>query len=296
MHWINRIQRAASGHSPAGMRTTAALCQTASRQRRSKIYGAALITTIFLPGHFVAANARQTSVPAATPATQSTSPQTGQTQPITTPIPPATPPHPPELRFLVVLDPAHGGADNGALLAPASPEKNYTLALAIRLHAILNAHGIRSIFTRDADTAVDPAARAVTANRAHAAACILLHATSTGNGVHLFTSSLSDAGQQITRNPRRAFLPWRTAQASYGTESLRLESDINAALADQHIPALLDRTPLAPLDNLACPAVAVEVAPLDSNTRLTDPAYQQKIAQSLAAALAQWRSDWRQQP
>jgi len=87
---------------------------------------------------------------------------------------------------VVVLDPAHGGEDAGALLGAGDPEKNFTTALAIRLHALLNARGIHSIFTRDGDTTLDNTARATIANRAHAAACILLHATSTGNGVHLF--------------------------------------------------------------------------------------------------------------
>lgn len=194
---------------------------------------------------------------------------------------------------MVVLDPAHGGSDNGAMLAPATQEKNYTLALAVRLHVLLNARGIRSILTRADDASIDNETRAVTANRAHAAACILLHATATGNGVHLFTSSLAAAGKQ---DPRRSFLPWETAQASYTTESLRLESDVNAALTSQHVPVLLDKTSLAPLDSLACPAVAIEIAPLDANTSLTSAIYQQEIAQALASALAAWRSDWRLQP
>lgn len=214
-----------------------------------------------------------------------------QTKP---PIPPAAQWRAPELRFIVVLDPAHGGADKGALLAAGMPEKNYTLTLAVRLHVLLNARGIRSTLTRDSDATVDNTARAVAANRAHASACILLHATSTGNGVHLFTSSLPATGQPVS--PRRVFLPWQKAQASYGTESLRLESDVNAALTDQHVPVLLDKTSLAPLDTLTCPAVAVEIAPLDANTPVSDNAYQQKIAQALAAALLSWRSDWRVQP
>ncbi len=217
-----------------------------------------------------------------------------QTQPAQ-PVSPAAQ-HPPQLRFVVVLDPAHGGTDNGAMLAPSSPEKNYTLALANRLRALLNASGIPSISTRDADTTVDDTARAVAANGAQAAACILLHATSTGDGVHLFTSSIPPAGKKISQNPRRTFLPWQTAQTSYGTASLRLESDLNAALTDQHVPALLDRTSLVPLDSMACPAVAVEIAPLDANTPLADQAYQQRIAQALASALTTWRSDWRLQP
>lgn len=200
-----------------------------------------------------------------------------------------------ESRFMIVLDAAHGGTDPGALLGADGPEKNYTLAFALRLHTLLNARGIRSTLTRTGDVALDSDARAAIANRAHAAACILLHATASGNGVHLFTSSLASAtpGPQDTR---RAFLPWRTAQASYATESLRLESDINTALAREHVPALLGRTSLMPLDSMACPAVAIEVAPPDAATPLNDSAYQQQIAGSLASALTAWRTDWRQQP
>lgn len=221
--------------------------------------------------------------------------QQGPTQPTTAPpgIPAATPPRPPPPRFLVLLDPAHGGADTGAMLNATTAEKSYTLTLALELRAALNAHGIRSILTRNSDIALDNTARATIANRAHASACILLHATSTGNGVHLFTSSLPAAA---VVDPRRTFLPWQTAQSAYETSSLRLESDVDAAMAQQHIPALLARTSLMPLDSMTCPAVAIEIAPLDVNTALTDPGYRQKIVDALAAALVAWRSDWRQQP
>jgi N-acetylmuramoyl-L-alanine amidase len=240
---------------------------------------------------------------------QQTSPQPVPAQPAVIPtpqlpeaplskstIPPAAQWHAPELRFIVAIDPAHGGTDNGALLAAGTQEKNYTLALAERLHVLLNAQGIRSILARDGDSSVDNETRAITMNRGHAAACILLHASSTGNGVHLFTSSLTASGQKTERDPRRTFLPWETAQASYGIESLRLESEVNAAMTSQHIPVLLDKTSLAPLDSLACPAVAIEIAPLDANTPLDDSVYRQKTVQALAAALVAWRSDWRLQP
>ena len=210
-------------------------------------------------------------------------------------LPPVTPAQP-ESHFLIVLDPAHGGPDNGAMLAPGSPEKNYTLSLAIRLHVLLNASGIPSIFTRDSDTTVDSDARAEAANRAHAAACILLHAASTGNGVHLFTSSLAVAGQKPSQAPDRTFLPWQTVQASFGTESLGLESDINTALANRQIPVVLERTSLMPLDSMACPAVVVEVAPLNVAVPLSDMSYQEKIAQALASGLIAWRHDWKLQP
>jgi N-acetylmuramoyl-L-alanine amidase len=179
------------------------------------------------------------------------------------------------------------------MLDPATPEKSYTLTLAVELRAAMNARGIRSILTRTSDVALDNDARATTANRSHASACISLHATSTGNGVHLFTSSLPATTES---NPRRAFLPWQTAQAAYETSSLRLESDVDAAMTQQHIPVLVARTSIMPLDSMACPAVDVEVAPLDANTPLSNLDYQKNVIDALDAALVAWRSDWRQQP
>ena len=249
---------------------------------------------------FSIAGAQQTPARAGTPPQPSTSlplsqssPQSSSKPSVQQSIPAAVQPRPPELRFVVLLDPAHGGTDNGATLGTAGAEKNYALALAVRLRALLNAHGIHSIVTREGDVTLNDTARAEVANRAHAAACILLHASQSGNGVHLFTSSLPTAAQP---DPRRTFLPWQTAQASYGTQSLRLESDVDAALTSQHIPVLLDKTSLMPLDSMACPAVTIEVAPLDANTPLTDAGYQQKIVESLDTALIAWHSDWRLQP
>jgi N-acetylmuramoyl-L-alanine amidase len=197
------------------------------------------------------------------------------------------------LRFLVLLDPAHGGTDMGAMLDPATPEKNYTLIFAEHLRIALNSRGIRTALTRTADVTLDNEARATTANRSHASACVSLHATSTGNGVHLFTSSLP---AMTEADPRRAFLPWQTAQAAYETSSLRLESDVDAAMTQQHMPVLIARTSIQPLDSMACPAIDVEVAPLNANTGLSDAGYQKKVVDALDAALVAWRGDWRQQP
>ena len=96
-------------------------------------------------------------------------------------------------------------------------------------------------------------------------------------------------------------MPWQTAQSAYVTESMKLSSDIDSALAQAQIPVTLGRTALQPMDSMACPAVAVEVAPLQggSTTKahaITDPGYQQIILNALAAAVEEWRNDWRQQP
>lgn len=207
------------------------------------------------------------------------------------PAPPRTQVQP---QYVVVLDAAHGGSDAGALFSDKLLEKDLTLGFSVRLRQALASRGIQVVTTRDADAAVPMVARAETANHAMAAVCITLHATATGSGVHLFTSSLAPTAYT-------KFLPWQTAQSAYVTQSLRLSSEISAALGHAAVPVTLGRTSLQPMDSFACPAVAVEMAPLEAGnttkaTPLTDVGYQNRIIDALTAALMQWKNDWRQQP
>ncbi len=195
--------------------------------------------------------------------------------------------------FLVVLDAAHGGADTGAHLALHVEEKDLALSLSIRLRSMLAARGIAVVTTRESDATLPPAARAAQANAHKASACLILHATDSGSGIHLFTSSLPPA-------PPRTFLPWETAQAAYLQQSLRFSAEINSAMTHAEIPVTLGRTALQPLDNMTCPAAAVEIAPLTKNGAVTatleDAAYQSRILAALAAAIEGWRRDWSVQP
>ncbi|HEX4172111.1 MAG TPA: N-acetylmuramoyl-L-alanine amidase, partial [Acetobacteraceae bacterium] len=151
---------------------------------------------------------------------------------------------------------------------------------------------ISVVTTRESDSAITAVGRAETANHVGSAACIILHATTSGSGIHLFTASLTPV--PITR-----FLPWDTAQGAYAEQSLRLSSEFDSAMTHAEIPVTLGRTALQPLDSLTCPAVVVEVSPLSATghvTQLSDPGYQDRIVAALAAAIEQWQRDWRQQP
>ncbi|MFL6427773.1 MAG: N-acetylmuramoyl-L-alanine amidase [Acidobacteriaceae bacterium] len=196
-------------------------------------------------------------------------------------------------QFVVVLDAAHGGADTGAHLAAHLDEKDLLLALSIRLRSMLSARGIPVITTRESDTTLPPARRAAVANAHKPAACLILHASDSGSGIHLFTSSLPPA-QPTT------FLPWDQAQAAYLQKSLRWAAEINSAMTHAGVPVTLGRTAMQPLDNMTCPAAAVEIAPLTKDgsitAELTDPDYQSRILAGLAAAIESWRRDWNAQP
>jgi N-acetylmuramoyl-L-alanine amidase len=79
---------------------------------------------------------------------------------------------------------------------------------------------------------------------------------------------------------------------------MKLESEIDTALAHAAIPVTLGKASVAPMDAVACPEVAMELAPLvaghvTSAKALTDVSYQKKVVDAVAAALEQWRSDWK---
>jgi len=205
-------------------------------------------------------------------------------------------------RFIVVLDAAHGGDDGGAKLNGTTAEKTVTLDLSVRLRSLLTARGFQVVTTREANVNLDNDARAQIVNHATygfgGAACLVLHATRAGSGVHLFVSALSPS------NPTR-FVAWKTAQSGYVTRSLQLASALNSALErsaggqDSNaatIPVTLGRTSLPGMDSMTCPAVAVEIAPLrDSNRRIVtevaDPHYETQIVEALAAAVLEWKTD-----
>ena len=205
--------------------------------------------------------------------------------------PPTAPqpaPAPPQPRFVVVLDAAHGGDDSGARLN-GQPEKAVTLALSVRLRSLLGARGIQVITTRESDSNLDAVHRAGIANHANAQACLSLHASETGSGIHLFASSLAPAASN-------RFSAWKTAQAAWVTRSLALAGVVNSVLLHADLPVSLGRTTLATIDSMTCPAIALEVSPTRGpgnaiTADLDDPGYQARVAEALAAALLEWKTE-----
>jgi N-acetylmuramoyl-L-alanine amidase len=193
-------------------------------------------------------------------------------------------------RSLIVLDPAHGGNDIGARISDRVVEKDVTLALAIRLRSLLAARGFTVVLTRTTDADLTPDQRAELANRNHAVACLVLHATASGTGVHLATSTLTPI---LTTQPA-APIPWDDAQATYLPQSQHLAAGIAAALTRSTVPLLTQHAALRPLDNLLCPAVSIELAPLvnpsSDPTPITDAGYQQRVSEAIAGALIFWRN------
>lgn len=193
----------------------------------------------------------------------------------------------------IVIDPAHGGSDNGSRISDSTVEKDVTLALAFRLRSLLTARGFNVVLTRSDDKAANPNPpfapltlddRAGIANHERASACLFLHATSRGSGVHLYTSELTPTDGELTIEP------WLTAQAPWVTQSDRLAGALGDAFNRAHIPLVDGAASVRPLDSLACPALVLELAPsTDDPDSINDADYQQRVALAAANALILWK-------
>ncbi len=87
-------------------------------------------------------------------------------------------PPPREAPFVVVLDPGHGGDQDGALAPDGTKEKDLALLIAQRVGAALRKRGVRVVLTRTGDLSVPLANRAAIANGIKADVFLSIHLNS----------------------------------------------------------------------------------------------------------------------
>ena len=188
--------------------------------------------------------------------------------------------------LLIMIDPAHGGGEPGAVLNSAIPEKDVTLALARLLRQQLAARGMQAILVRDSDATLSTDQRAQIVNATHPALYIAIHATSQGSGMRIYTAMLPIAGDNIG-----PFVDWQTAQASSLLRSRSIQDHIAAAIQKMGFPFRSLMAPLRPLNNIIVPALAVEIAPTTGEiSQLASTDYQQMVTAALANSLVAVRN------
>ena len=196
---------------------------------------------------------------------------------------------------VIVIDAGHGGMDQGASNA-GTLEKDITLAIARRLRAALQSRLAASVvLTRDSDLALTSEARTEVANNNQAGLFVSLHVGYSPNKADpsssIFLMRGDFTGGSGPQPPgQRLFLPWfmayRTSQQASQALASQLQQDLNQALPGWKFP--MRSGPVAVLASLTMPAVAIEFGNLNNDVSvqtLTDPAFQTKIAATMAAAI-----------
>lgn len=193
------------------------------------------------------------------------------------PPPPAAPAH---VLRVVVLDPAHGGADTGARGPSGTAEKDLVLEFAQIVGDALREQGFEVVITRRGDTDPSFDDRATIANAQTDAIFISLHIGSTGPAgtartyTYLFPTAeipgTTTGGQTQGVNamavqpaaPPPGFLPWREAQQPYAQQSRKLGDLLQVELAQKFkgSPEISFGLPVFELRSVATPAAAVEIS------------------------------------
>jgi N-acetylmuramoyl-L-alanine amidase len=189
------------------------------------------------------------------------------------------PKHSPQ-EYFVMIDPSHGGDDNGAMLAGGKvAEKDVSLTLARELKRQLEDRGIAARLLRDSDVNLSLERRAAITNEERAGIYIALHAGQPGKGVRVYAPALTLA--QPPAGGR--FLPWEGAQAASLERSRAVARMVANELRKTGLPVASLAAPLRPLNNLITPAIAVEWAPGAEDLRTSQL---QKAGNAMASAVA----------
>jgi N-acetylmuramoyl-L-alanine amidase len=208
------------------------------------------------------------------------------------------------LAVTVVLDPGHGGSEDGARGAvPGLLEKRATLEYARAVRARLEAAGVKVVLTRDGDTLVPIRERVRRANAVHADAFVSIHLNAspdrTQHGYETYVLA-RDAGEREAReNAVRA--------ASLGGDVAGIVADLGQEATEQRAArlgrAIHDRlratlgaagdrgckqATLDVLKGQRAPAVLVEVGFIDhpeEGLRIVAPTLRERIAAEIAQAI-----------
>ncbi len=224
------------------------------------------------------------------------------------PVRDANPPPPPapSKKITLVLDPGHGGAEEGASGPGGLKEKDATLALALRLKPALEKEGYRVLLTRSDDRQVALRERPALANQEKAALFISLHMNSApspephGSEVYYLGKLTSDDATARLVNAEDAgvveagdglsLVLWEMAQNAAAKDSAALAGSLQKQLND--LLGTPDRgvrqAPFAVLKGSRVPAVLVEVAFISNpgeEAKLKSGEFLDKAAAAAAAAV-----------
>jgi N-acetylmuramoyl-L-alanine amidase len=188
---------------------------------------------------------------------------------------------------VVILDPSHGGADQGARGSWGIAESDVVLNFARLVRISLEAQGLRVILTRQANEDPTFDDRSKLANSQRGAIFITLHVSSTGQPGTVRVYSLPPRAA----TPRGGLVRWEHAQSGYTDMSRRLAEMTQIQMAQRFHGST--ETPLTAavrqLRTVAAPAIAVEISSVSLQDRKPLDQMGPALADGVARAVAAFR-------
>jgi N-acetylmuramoyl-L-alanine amidase len=224
----------------------------------------------------------------------------------------------------IVLDPGHGGSDQGCIGATGLMEKDVTLAIALKLRDLiesdpdLRSDEVRVVLTRDDDSSLSLEDRAAKANSVDGDLYISIHINShpvrSAYGAETYILSLTasdEHAQKVAENENLDLSTESEAGSSSGEDDLKLilfdvihkkyieESKFVADVIQAEFHSNLQsrdrgvkQAPFRVLKGVAMPAVLVEVDYISNPAKereLQTEEYRARIAESLLHAIKEYK-------
>jgi N-acetylmuramoyl-L-alanine amidase len=180
---------------------------------------------------------------------------------------------------VVVIDAGHGGYDPGSVGLGGTLEKDVTLAVALKLGAILQENNLKVVYTRESDDVTWPAdnkldlgARAAIANNENADLFISIHLNSftmeSVRGTETYYSKNSEKGRDLAQKIQEQIV-----------KSVRLK---DRGIREEEYSLL---------KNVTAPAVLIELGYISNRKEealLKSISYHDKFAQAIAAGILEY--------
>lgn len=215
--------------------------------------------------------------------------------------------------FVVAVDPGHGGTDTGALGKDGTAEKELVLAISKQIVSSLQKVGLQAFLTREGDTFIPLTQRTGLANFNRADVLLSIHLNASpslsakGSETYIMSREATDLWSRQVAEKENAssaegsggdtlsLVLWNLAQTQSILESAELaegvQNRLNQLLGTKERG--VRQAPFVVLEGAQMPAVLVEVAFLSNPqeaVQLKDAAFQSKVAEEVAAAVAEFKA------
>jgi N-acetylmuramoyl-L-alanine amidase len=192
---------------------------------------------------------------------------------------------------VVVLDPAHGGTDQGARGTEGISESDEVLQFAAATRKALEAQGFQVILTREGNDNPSFDDRSARANAQRGAVFITMHIASTGltGTARVYVEPDAPAASNIT-----GLIPWDRAQTPFLSLSRKMGDLVQQELSKRFkgSPDTLQTAPVRQLRTTAAPAIAVEISSVSVKERSELDRMVPGVADAIARGLVDFRPSY----